>query len=130
MIRLVKGAYKESAEVAYPKKADVDASFGHLSLALLEAARDGVARVAFGTHDPDMIAGINRAAADMGCPRESYEFQMLYGIQRELQTRLAEAGYRVRILISYGDYWFPWYMRRLAERPANVGFVLKNLFRG
>lgn len=130
MIRLVKGAYKEPANLAYPKKSDVDASYLRLSATLLEAARDGKARVAFGTHDADMIAEINRRAADMSCPRESYEFQMLYGIQRDLQVRLAESGYRMRVLISYGAYWFPWYMRRLAERPANVGFVLRSMLRG
>jgi proline dehydrogenase len=130
MIRLVKGAYKEPADRAYPKKADVDSSFLRLSGTLLEAARDGAARVSFGTHDADMIAEINRRAADMKCPRELYEFQMLYGIQRDLQARLAESGYRTRVLISYGAYWFPWYMRRLAERPANVGFVLRSILRG
>ncbi len=130
MIRLVKGAYKESASLAYPKKGDVDASYLRLSDTLLEAARDGAARVAFGTHDADMIATINRRAADMKCPREAYEFQMLYGIERDLQARLAETGYRMRVLISFGEYWFPWYMRRLAERPANVGFVLRSMMRG
>mgnify|MGYP001821673568 FL=1 len=130
MIRLVKGAYKEPADLAYPKKADVDDSYLRLSEAMLEAARDGRIRLAFGTHDAVMIAEINRRAADMKCPRESYEFQMLYGIERDLQTRLAESGYRVRVLISYGAYWFPWYMRRLAERPANVGFVLRSMLRG
>jgi proline dehydrogenase len=130
MIRLVKGAYKEPADLAYPRKADVDDSYLRLSEAMLEAARDGKARVAFGTHDAAMISEINRRAADMKCPRERYEFQMLYGIERDLQTRLAESGYRVRVLISYGAYWFPWYMRRLAERPANVGFVLRSMLRG
>ena len=130
MVRLVKGAYKEPADLAYPKKADVDGSFLRLASQLLAAARDGTARVAFGTHDADMILEINRRAADMKCPRETYEFQMLYGIQRDLQARLADTGYRVRVLISYGTYWFPWYMRRLAERPANVGFVLRSLLRG
>ncbi|MCL7972273.1 MAG: proline dehydrogenase family protein [marine benthic group bacterium] len=129
MIRLVKGAYKEPHDLAYPKKSDVDESYLRLSSRLLEAARDGTARVAFGTHDPDIILEINRRAAEMKCPRESYEFQMLYGIQRELQANLAGTGYRMRVLISYGAYWFPWYMRRLAERPANVGFVLRNLLR-
>ncbi len=129
MIRLVKGAYKEAPDLAYPKKSDVDASYLRLSQVLLEAAREGTARVAFGTHDADVILEINRRAADMKCPRESYEFQMLYGIQRELQESLAGTGYRVRVLISYGAYWFPWYMRRLAERPANVGFVLRNMLR-
>ena len=130
MIRLVKGAYKEPADLAYPKKADVDDSFLRLSEVMLEAARDGTARVAFGTHDALMIAEINRRAADMRCPRESYEFQMLYGIERDLQARLADSGYHMRVLISYGAYWFPWYMRRLAERPANVGFVLRSMLRG
>jgi len=130
MIRLVKGAYKEPADLAYPKKTDVDAGYLRLSETLLEAARDGTARVAFGTHDEAMIAGINRCAADMRCPRESYEFQMLYGIERDLQAHLAQSGYRMRVLISYGAYWFPWYMRRLAERPANVGFVLRSMLRG
>jgi proline dehydrogenase len=130
MIRLVKGAYKEAADLAYPKKADVDASFLRLSDTLLEAARDGTARVAFGTHDANMITEINRRAAEMRCPRESYEFQMLYGIQRDLQARLAKSGFRMRVLISYGTYWFPWYMRRLAERPANVGFVLRSMLHG
>ncbi len=130
MIRLVKGAYKEPTDLAYPKKADVDDSYLRLSEAMLEAARDGKARVAFGTHDAAMIAEINRRAADMSCPRECYEFQMLYGIERDLQTRLADSGYRMRVLISYGAYWFPWYMRRLAERPANVGFVLRSMLRG
>lgn len=129
MIRLVKGAYKEAAGLAYPRKADVDRSFLRLSRRLLEAARDGEARVAFGTHDERIIGAINRLAADMHTPREAYEFQLLYGIQRGLQDRLAAAGYRVRILISYGSYWFPWYMRRLAERPANVGFVLRSVMR-
>lgn len=130
MIRLVKGAYKEPADRAYPRKSDVDASFLRLADTLLEAARDGTARVAFGTHDPGMIAEVNRRAAGMKCPREAYEFQMLYGIQRDLQALLAESGYRMRVLISYGTHWFPWYMRRLAERPANVGFVLRSLVRG
>jgi len=130
MIRLVKGAYKEPADAAYPRKSDVDASYLKLSDTLLAAARDGVARVAFGTHDATLITEINRRAAALGVPRETYEFQMLYGIQRDMQTRLATSGYRMRVLISYGAYWFPWYMRRLAERPANVGFVLRNMLRG
>ena len=130
MIRLVKGAYKEPADLAYPKKADVDDSFLRLSEVMLEAARDGTARAAFGTHDAVMIAKINRRAAEMKCPRECYEFQMLYGIERDLQARLADSGYHMRVLISYGAYWFPWYMRRLAERPANVGFVLRSMLRG
>jgi proline dehydrogenase len=130
MIRLVKGAYKEPSEIAYPRKRDVDTAFGRLAGQLLEAAREGQAQVAFGTHDEKLIHEINRMAAGMGCPRDGYEIQMLYGIRRDLQARLVEDGYRVRVLISYGTHWFPWYMRRLAERPANVGFVLRSLFGG
>jgi proline dehydrogenase len=125
----VKGAYKEPPEIAYPRKSDVDAAFGRLAGTLLEAAREGEARVAFGTHDEKLIHEINRMAAGLGCPRDGYEIQMLYGIRRDLQTRLVEDGYRVRVLVSYGTHWFPWYMRRLAERPANVGFVLRSLLR-
>jgi proline dehydrogenase len=130
MIRLVKGAYKEPSEIAYPRKRDVDTAFGRLAGQLLEAAREGQAQVAFGTHDEKLIHEINRMAAGMGCPRDGYEIQMLYGIRRDLQARLVEDGYRVRVLVSYGTHWFPWYMRRLAERPANVGFVLRSLFGG
>lgn len=130
MIRLVKGAYKEPADLAYPGKRDVDVNFLRLAEVLLEAARDETAHVAFGTHDGKMISEINRRSAAMGVPRETYEFQMLYGIQRDLQATLAASGYRMRVLISYGAYWFPWYMRRLAERPANVGFVLRSMVRG
>lgn len=127
MIRLVKGAYKESAQLAYPRKRDVDANYMRLADVLLNAARKGAARVAFGTHDERMISEINRRGAAMHVPREAYEFQMLYGIRRDLQTTLAASGYRTRVLISYGSHWFPWYMRRLAERPANVGFMLRSM---
>ncbi len=127
MIRLVKGAYKEPPELAYARKRDVDVNFLRLSEVLLEAALTGRARIAFGTHDEAMIGEINRRAGAMNVPREAYEFQLLYGIQRELQSRLAAAGYRVRVLISFGAFWFPWYMRRLAERPANVAFAMKSL---
>jgi len=130
MIRLVKGAYKEPPDLAYRRKSDVDEAFGRLAGRMLEAARDGQARVAFGTHDGELLLAINRLAANMGCPKEAYEIQMLYGIRRDLQTTLARDGNRVRVLISYGTHWFPWYMRRLAERPANVGFVLRSMMRG
>jgi proline dehydrogenase len=129
LIRLVKGAYKEPADLAYPKKRDVDANFLRLAGVLLDAAAAGTARVAFGTHDEAMIGEVNRRAASMGVAREAYEFQMLYGIRRDLQSRLAASGYGMRVLISYGAYWFPWYMRRLAERPANVAFVMKSMLR-
>lgn len=127
-IRLVKGAYAEPRTLAYQKKSDVDENY--LSLAkrlLLERRQDGV-RPGFATHDRRLIRQIQKEAKAMGLMKDAYEFQMLYGIQREEQLRLVQEGCRVRVLISYGEYWFPWYMRRLAERPANVLFVLKNIF--
>jgi proline dehydrogenase len=87
-------------------------------------------RAAIATHDPELIRRIEEIAAKEGIGKESVEFQMLYGIQRGAQQRLAKDGYRMIVLISYGDFWFPWYMRRLAERPANVWFVVKNMFSG
>lgn len=130
-IRLVKGAYRETKERAYPRKRDVDASFDRLARRLFDAAaRQQGMRVAVGTHDPVLIRRACGHAASLGLPKGSYEFQMLYGIQRAEQLRLARAGYSSKILISYGSYWFPWFMRRLAERPANVWFVLRNLFSG
>jgi proline dehydrogenase len=127
-IRIVKGAYRESAAVAFPDKAQVDEQFYQLCVRLVAA--DAQARGAFlgiGTHDARLIARLQTHMATQQVPRERYEFEMLYGIQRDLQAHLARAGARVRVLISYGEYWFPWYMRRLAERPANLWFVAKNL---
>ncbi len=127
-VRLVKGAYLEPAAVAWPKKSDVDANF--LKLARLMVAPDARAagfRAIFGTHDQAIIAAIQEHAGAHAIPRDAYEFDLLYGIQRGLQARLAEGGHAIRVLISYGDSWFPWYMRRLAERPANVLFVAKAL---
>lgn len=130
-IRLVKGAYKEPHEIAYRKKSDVDANFLRLSEILLREVKSGKGvRVFFGTHDPKMIEGVIERANTLGLPKNAYEFQLLYGIQREIQTSLAAEGYRLRVLISYGASWFPWYMRRLAERPANLLFLLRNLFSG
>lgn len=130
MIRLVKGAYNEPAELAFPNKADVDANYLALAGRMLEARKaDPRVRIAFGTHDARLIEAIRRVAADLGVPAEAFEFQLLYGIRRELQEGLARDGQPVRVLISYGTHWFPWYMRRLAERPANVGFVLRSMAR-
>jgi proline dehydrogenase len=128
-IRLVKGAYREPPDKAFPKKSDVDENFFRLAGLLLssESRAKGV-RAIFGTHDPVLIRRIEELAGSAGLPPESVEFQMLYGIRRQEQERIAKAGYRFRVLISYGDAWFPWYMRRLAERPANVLFVAKSLF--
>jgi len=130
-IRLVKGAYSEPPNVAYPKKTDVDEAYFALSKSLLgESARRFGVYAAFGTHDRGLIGRIAAHAAAAGVPKDGYEFELLYGIQAPEQNRLADAGYRVRVLISYGSFWFPWYMRRLAERPANVLFVLRNMAGG
>ncbi len=129
-IRLVKGAYKEPPEVAFPRKRDVDQNFVRLTSLLLRARKGGRAgRPVFGTRDPRMIAEANRIAYELELPKDAYEFAMLYGIQSEEQQRLARAGHSVRVLISYGEAWFPWYMRRLAERPANLWFVIKQVVR-
>lgn len=128
-IRLVKGAYKEPADIAYPRKKDVDANFLALTDRLLEELRSGnLIRLSFGTHDARLIRQIKERAEQRGVGRDVFDFQMLYGIGRESQRQLAADGYGMRVLISYGESWFPWYMRRLAERPANVLFVVRNLF--
>jgi proline dehydrogenase len=128
-IRLVKGAYAESADVAFPAKSDVDDAFFALTQRMFAA--DSIAagnRPALATHDARMIARIIEVSQVENVAQSRFEFQMLYGIQRELQKQLARDGFAVSVLISYGTYWFPWYMRRLAERPANVWFVVRNLF--
>jgi proline dehydrogenase len=129
-VRLVKGAYNEPADVAFPKKSDVDANYYALAqLMLAPAARVAGSRAVFGTHDLELIQSIRTHAQLAGVKPAEFEFHMLYGIQRPAQQRLAKEGVPVRVLIAYGDYWFPWYMRRLAERPANVWFVARSLFR-
>ncbi len=125
-IRLVKGAYAEPATIAFPKKADVDANYFALSRLVLEHARKGVL-LGIATHDPVLISRLQWEAQRQGLGKDEFEFQLLYGIKTELQRKLAEEGYRVRSLISYGSFWFPWYVRRLAERPANVLFVAKSI---
>jgi proline dehydrogenase len=125
-IRLCKGAYQESAEVAFPEKSDVDANFVKLMKKLLKSGiYHGIA-----THDERMIRATKEFVAAEGISKDAFEFQMLYGVRRELMLRLAREGYRVRTYVPYGEYWYPYFMRRLAERPANVWFVLKNLFKG
>jgi len=127
-VRLVKGAYDEPAELAFRHKHETDQSFYDLAVRLLQpdARRAGMGLTA-GTHDPVLIRRIEAAAQAAGCPKDGYEYAMLYGIGRSEQERLTRQGCRVRVLISYGAYWFPWYMRRLAERPANMLFVMRNL---
>ncbi len=138
--RLVKGAYKEPPEKAYPKKADVDANFDLLTKILIDAAvaaeapkisEDG--RVppvpAIATHDEKRIEFAKQYAEKAGLPKDAFEFQMLYGIRRDLQEQLAADGYLVRVYVPFGTHWYPYFMRRLAERPANVWFFLSNFFR-
>ena len=129
-IRLVKGAYAESETIAFAAKAEVDAAFLRLAQRLLTARTHAGARVIFGTHDRRLIGEITTWAAAHGIPAGDYEFHLLYGIGREEQRRLAESGHRVCVLVSFGAAWFPWYMRRLAERPANLWFLVRNLFGG
>jgi len=127
-IRLVKGAYKEPSSLAYRKKRDVDANYFRLARLLLEGIRDKGVTLGIATHDRVLIEKVQTEANRLGLSKADYEFQLLYGIQTETQFRLAREGYRVRVLISYGTYWFPWYVRRLAERPANVFFAIKNIW--
>ena len=122
-VRLVKGAYKEPASVAWQKKEDVDASFVRLMHLLL----DGGVYPAIATHDPHMIEQTRRYAGERNLPKDRFEFQMLFGIRRDFQASLLADGYRVRIYVPFGHQWFPYFMRRLGERPANVAFVLKSL---
>jgi len=129
-IRLVKGAYREPPQIAIPRKKRIDANYLRLAKRLLsEEARAAGVRGAFGTHDPRLIRRIQEwVEPNRSGKKGSCEFQMLYGIQRNLQLQLAKEGWKSVVLIAYGDYWFPWFMRRLAERPANVLHVLRNLF--
>ncbi len=125
-IRLCKGAYNEPPEVAYPAKKDVDDNYVRVMQVLLDSGvYHGIA-----THDPKMIDATIEFAQHEGIGKEAFEFQMLYGIRRDLQTQLARDGYRVRVYVPYGKHWYPYFMRRLAERPANIWFVLRNMLKG
>jgi proline dehydrogenase len=129
-VRLVKGAYRESAKVAFPKKAQVDGAFRSLASRMLRERRAGrMGRPAIGTHDARLVGDAQRIAYELDLPAEDWEVQMLYGISGAQQDRLVNGGTPLRVLVSFGRHWFPWYMRRLAERPANLGFVLKQLVR-
>jgi proline dehydrogenase len=124
-IRLCKGAYQEPPQIAYPKKEDVDSSYVKLVRLLLPSGfYHGIA-----THDPHMIGATIRIAAEAKVSKDDFEFQMLYGVRTDLQRQLVRDGYRLRIYIPYGRDWFPYFMRRLAERPANLGFFVRNFFR-
>ncbi|MCS6963978.1 proline dehydrogenase family protein [Thermoflexus sp.] len=127
-IRLCKGAYQEPPHLAYPRKRDVDANFVRLMERLLSGeARGRGAYVAIATHDERIIQHALRRIAEEEVPREAFEFQMLYGIRRDLQVALARQGFTVRVYVPYGTEWYPYFMRRLGERPANVWFVVRNL---
>jgi proline dehydrogenase len=127
-VRLVKGAYAEPASAAYQSRHDVDGNYVALAVSMLESIRAGRAvRIGLGTHDVRLIEQVAEHAAALGLDKTAVEVQMLYGIRTAEQRRLARDGYRVRDLIAYGEAWYPWYMRRLAERPANVLFALRQL---
>jgi proline dehydrogenase len=124
-IRLCKGAYKEPAEVAFPRKQDVDANYVNL---MKRMATSGVF-CGIATHDERIVDEMVRFVRENGVPNEAFEFQMLYGVRRDLQHQLAKAGYGVRVYVPFGTAWYPYFMRRLAERPANVVFLAKNMLR-
>ena len=126
-IRLVKGAYREPAVVAFPRKRDTDEAYFQIAERLLDAAARGAAFPVFGTHDLSLIERIRARASSFAVPDGGYEVHMLYGIRPSEQRALRDRGVRVRVLISYGTHWFPWYVRRLAERPANLWFVARSL---
>jgi proline dehydrogenase len=126
-IRLVKGAYDEAESIAYRDKRQVDASYLSIAVDFLKTGRGRPVRLGLGTHDVLLIEQIAEQVAAAGVPRDGFEVEMLYGIRSREQYRLAKAGYRVQTLIAYGDAWYPWYMRRLAERPANVAFAIRSL---
>jgi proline dehydrogenase len=127
-VRIVKGAYREPPDIAYPEKADVDAAFVRLVDAYFAGMADA-AWLAIATHDARMVRSAINAARGRGIARDRFEFQMLYGIREDLQRSLLAEGYRVRVYVPYGSRWYPYLMRRLAERPANMWFFLRNLRR-
>jgi len=128
-IRLVKGAYNEPAEVAFPRKQDVDENYFALAGSMLAAKKENrCVRAAFGTHDLVLIRRLSELASTQGLAKADFEVQMLYGIQRAEQERLASEGCTSMVLVAYGTYWYPWFVRRLAERPANLWFMVRNVF--
>lgn len=139
-VRLCKGAYREPPAVAFPRKVDVDRNYDHLVTLLLERVQAGDPApagadgrfpplVAIATHDPHRIAFARQEMDRLGLAKQAVEFQMLYGIRRDLQQQLVEQGYPVRVYVPYGSHWYPYFMRRLAERPANVWFFITNFLR-
>ncbi|PJF36552.1 MAG: proline dehydrogenase [Candidatus Thermofonsia Clade 1 bacterium] len=129
-IRLCKGAYKEPPHIAFPEKRAVDANFIKLAEYYLSPeARERGAYIGVATHDDNMINAVKTYAAAQGIPKDGFEFQMLYGVRSQAQLALASEGYKVRVYVPYGTEWYPYFMRRLAERPANVWFIMRNFFR-
>jgi len=130
-IRLVKGAYNEPPEIALARKQDVDDNYFELGKRMLLGKKEnGCVRAAFGTHDVALIQRLAEFANIEGFPKKEFEVQMLYGIQRAEQERLASEGCTSIVLVAYGSYWYPWFVRRLAERPANLWFMVRNVFAG
>ena len=130
-IRLVKGAYNESVEIAFPRKQDVDENYFALAKEMLIAKKENrCVRAAFGTHDLGLIRRLSEFASAQQIKKADFEVQMLYGIQRAEQERLANEGCTSIVLVAYGSYWYPWFVRRLAERPANLWFMVRNVFAG
>jgi proline dehydrogenase len=130
-IRLVKGAYNEPREIAFPLKKDVDENYFELATLMLQAKKENrCVRAAFGTHDVALIRRLSDFAGDQKLAKADLEVQMLYGIQRAEQERLANEGCTSIVLVAYGSYWYPWFVRRLAERPANLWFMVRNVFAG
>jgi proline dehydrogenase len=128
-IRLVKGAYNEPPEIAFPRKQDVDENYFELGKQMLKAKKENrCVRAAFATHDVALIRRLAECASAEGFSKKDFEVQMLYGIQRAEQERLANEGCTSIVLVAYGSYWYPWFVRRLAERPANLWFMLRNVF--
>jgi len=128
-IRLVKGAYNEPPQIAFPSKQDVDESYFELGMDMLRAKKENrCVRAAFGTHDVALIRRLADLASAEGFEKKDFEVQMLYGIQRAEQERLASEGCTSVVLVAYGSYWYPWFVRRLAERPANLWFMVRNVF--
>ena len=139
-IRLVKGAYKEPPDKAFPKKVDVDANYDLLIKLMMDASLANQSKLsedgrvpsipAIASHDEKRIIFAKQYAEKIGLSKDGYEFQMLYGIRRDLQERLVKEGYRVRVYVPFGTHWYPYFMRRLAERPANIWFFISNFFKG
>jgi proline dehydrogenase len=128
-IRLVKGAYSEPPEIAFPSKPDVDENYFQLAVEMLRSQHaKECRRAAFGTHDVNLIRRLVEHCRSQGFANSEFEVQMLYGIQRAEQERLAKEGCRSGVLVAYGTYWYPWFVRRLAERPANLWFMMRNVF--